>query len=214
MRALLFALALLASASGALPQETVAPAVRDVTAPGITPGPSGNGPLVREAVPAPPPEPPRWRRYFLPATVDAGTFVIDGRLTIRVSGVAPPAVDHTCTFAGGEAWPCGRTALHALRMFLRGRAIECLFPYADALAEVTAPCRVGATDLGAWLLSSGWAEPDELATDAYRAAALAARCAKLGLWRGAERPRGCPEPDTPAPDMELGEAPASPWLPD
>ena len=197
-------------------QEIVPPAARDVTPPGVTPGPSVDGPLLREAVPPPPPEPPRWRRYFLPPTTDAATFVIDGKLTIQVSGVTPPAVDDTCTFAGGEQWPCGRTALHALRMFLRGRAVECLFPYADSLTEVTAPCRVGGMDIGGWLLASGWAKPNELATGEYRETAAVARCSNLGLWQGAERPSDCPQPvqsDVPR-EIESGEPPSSPWLPD
>ena len=205
-----------ASTSDVFAQEIVPPAARDVTPPGVTPGPSVDGPLLREVVPPPPPEPPRWRRYFLPPTTDAATFMIDGKLTIRVSGVTPPAVGDTCTFDNGEPWPCGRTALHALRMFLRGRAVECLFPYADSLAEVTAPCRVGGADIGGWLLASGWAAPNDLATGEYREASAAARCANLGLWRGTERPGDCPPPvrfDV-SPEGEPGETRSSPWLPD
>lgn len=173
-------------------QEVVAPAIRDVTPPGMTPGPSGDGPLVREAVPPPAPEPPRWRRYFLPETTDAATFSVRNDLVIRIAGVTPPAVADTCTFADGASWPCGRTALHQFRLFLRGRAIECLFPYADSLVNVTAPCRVGTIDLGVWLLRAGWARPNDLATDDYRTATAEARCARRGIWQGAERPEFCP----------------------
>jgi endonuclease YncB( thermonuclease family) len=209
-------LALLFAASSATSQEIVAPAVRDVTPPGMTPGPKGEGPLIREAVPPRPPAPPRWRRYFLPETTDAATFRIDGRLTIRISGATPPPVGETCAFADGAPWPCGRTALHALRMYLRGRAIECYFPPVDGVAEVTAPCRVGGADLGAWLLAAGWARPNDLATDAYLTAAAGARCANLGIWRGAERPDYCPPRPVsePEPAPEVFESAASPWLPD
>lgn len=198
-----------ACAGHALAQDIVPP-VRDVTPPGVTRAPAGEGPLVREVPPPRPPEPPRWRRFFLPATTDAATFVIDGTLTIRVSGVTPPAIDDTCAFAGGEAWPCGRTALHALRMFLRGRAVECYFPPLDGLAEVVAPCRVGGVDLGAWLLASGWARANELATDEYLSASADAHCAGLGIWQGSERPGYCPE----EPAAESAEPAAGPWLSD
>jgi endonuclease YncB( thermonuclease family) len=171
--------------------EFVAPADRDVTPPGMTPGPRVDGPLVRQPVPPPPPEPPRWRRFFLPVTIDAATFAVDGR-TIAISGVSPPAVGARCPLADGGAWPCGRTALHALRMFLRGRAVECFVPYVEGAVDVVAPCRVGATDLGLWLLEAGWAQPDELATDDYRAAAGAARCAGRGMWRGRAPEAACP----------------------
>src|SRR5690606_31300187 len=164
---------------------------RDVTPPGVTPGPRGDGPLTREPVPPRPPDPPRWRRFFLPRTIDAATFIV-GERHIRVSGVAAPAADAECQGSEGAVWPCGRTALHALRMFLRGRAIECFFPPADAVADVIAPCRAGKTDLGLWLLAQGWAKPGAYATDAYRAAAETARCAGRGLWRGLAADASCP----------------------
>jgi len=163
--------------------EFVAPAARNVTPPGITPGPPSEGPLVREPVPPPPPEPPRWRRFFLPETTDAATFEVKSR-TIQITGVSAPSPDEKCPSANGGDWPCGQTALYSLRMFLRGRAVECFFPPVDATTKVIAPCRVGQTDLGLWLLSQGWVRIGEYATDEYRATAHAARCAGLGLWRG------------------------------
>jgi len=76
-------------------------------------------------------------------------------------------------------------------MLLRGRAVECFFPPPGEAIEIIAPCRVGATDLGLWLLSQGWGEPDQYATDDYRQAAQAARCAGRGLWRGASPDPSC-----------------------
>jgi endonuclease YncB( thermonuclease family) len=171
--------------------EIVPPAARDVTPPGITPGPSSEGPLVREPVPPPPPEPPRWRRFFLPQTTDAATFKAEER-TIRIAGVTVPTRDEVCRAAEGGEWPCGRTALYSLRMFLRGRAIECFYPHADTAVEITAPCRVGETDLGLWLLDQGWAKPGQYATDEYKAASAAARCKGRGLWRGTRPDASCP----------------------
>ncbi|MEX0851956.1 MAG: thermonuclease family protein [Bauldia sp.] len=153
-----------------------------MTPSGVTPAPSGKGPLVRVPTPPAPLEPARWRRFFLPQTADAATFRVGDR-TIRVSGVAAPAADASCGLAEGGGWPCGATALHSLRMFLRGRPVECYFPAVDGVADVTAPCRVGETDLGQWLLGQGWATPDGLATPEYRAVAEDARCARRGIWR-------------------------------
>jgi len=50
----------------------------------------------------------------------------------------------------------------------------------------------GKTDLGLWLLGAGWARPDKLATSEYLSASATARCAGLGIWRGAARPDYCP----------------------
>jgi endonuclease YncB( thermonuclease family) len=171
--------------------EAVLPATRDVSPPGITPPAIVGGPLTRIAVPPPPPDPPRWRRFFLPATADAATFTV-GTLAIHIAGVVALAPDATCNDADGSAWPCGATALFSFRRFLHGRAVECyMAPPGDA-KEVAAACRIGATDLGAWLLTAGWAKPGEGATDAYRADANTAACAGLGIWRGEAKPADCP----------------------
>ncbi|MCP4380612.1 MAG: thermonuclease family protein [Hyphomicrobiales bacterium] len=175
--------------------EIVPRASRDVTPPGITPGPTIDGPLLREPLPPPPPEPTQWRRFFLPRTTNGATFVTRQNLEIRVYGVAPPALDQTCERANGEVWPCGRTALFSLRMLLRGRAVECFLPALDGIDRAIAPCRIGRIDIGHWLLRQGWALPDDNATEEYRALAREARCDRLGMWRGA-----APEPDCPAAD--------------
>jgi endonuclease YncB( thermonuclease family) len=166
------------------------PTVRNVTPPGITPGPAVTGPLIREPTPTPAAQPARWQRFFLPETSDAATFHVLKR-TIHIAGISVPAAKDTCTESGGATWPCGQTALHSLRMFLRGRPIECFYPYVDTAVEITAPCRVGKADLGSWLLTQGWARPGEYATDAYVKASAAARCAKRGIWRGTTPDTSC-----------------------
>lgn len=174
-------------------QVVILPPTRDVTPPDMTPGPKVTGPLERIAPPPAPPPKARWWRFFLPETTDAATFRSDNK-TIRVAGVEPPPIDATCPLAGGESWPCGRTALYSLRRFLHGRAVECYFPEESDLADVTAPCRVGTSDIGLWLLSAGWARPNDLATDEYRKAATGAICAERGIWRGQTPPADCPPP--------------------
>jgi len=171
--------------------QVVPRATRNVTPPGMTPGPEVEGPLLREPLPPAPPEPAKWRRFFLPETTDAATFHAS-KLTIRVSGVDPVPVDRVCQRASGEEWPCGRTALFSLRMFLHGRAVECYLPPIGQAVEAIAPCRVGQTDLGTWLLRQGWGTPNGYATDAYRAAAIEGRCERHGMWQGSAADGTCP----------------------
>jgi len=203
--------------------EIVPPPSRDVTPPGVTPAPAGPGPLVREYVPPPqvsrplsdPPDrepvaappareplsdPLRWHRFILPETTDAATFVVDGR-SIRIAGVLALARSATCRNAADEDWPCGDVALDALRHFLLGRPVECSFLGADTSDPLIAPCRVGRTDLGSWLLRQGWAKAAGQASPLYRHAAADARCAGRGLWHGVDERADCmaikeqPEPD-------------------
>jgi len=188
----LAAVLIVALTSTALAAEIVPPATRDVTPSDMTPGPKGEGPLVREPAPPRPPDPARWRRFFLPVTTDAATLVVKD-LTIHIAGVTALAEDETCPLADGTEWPCGRTALYRFRLFLHGRAVECYFPYAGDVADITAPCRLAKTDLALWLLQQGWVRPSDLATDAYRTASAKARCSHLGIWRDAARPSFCPQ---------------------
>lgn len=174
--------------------EFVRPADRDVTPPGMTPGPQVDGPLIRQPVPPPPPDPPRWHRFFLPETLDAATLKVD-KGTIHIAGITAVPKEAACEIAGDGTWPCGRTALYALRMFLRGRAVECYFAAGEMDGEITVPCRVGQTDLGLWLLSQGWVAVGDDASGEYRAAAHEARCTNRGLWRKTEREADCPPPE-------------------
>ncbi len=174
-------------------QEIVPRATRNVTPPGVTPGPEVEGPLLRERLPEPerPPETGRWRRFLLPETTDAATFHVRD-VTIRISGVDPLPVDRVCARSDGEAWPCGQTALFSFRRFLGGRPVECFFPPIDRATEIIAPCRIGQIDLGEWVLRQGWGTPNQYATEAYRAAAVEGRCERLGMWRGTAADETCP----------------------
>lgn len=205
--ALAVLLAVAPLAARAQEEEIVPPPSRDVTPPGMTPAPVGPGPLVREpvgeSVPAPDPAPPPmimpirraappvgpgWHRFVLPETTDAATFVVHD-LTIRIAGVIAPARDATCHNAASEEWPCGDVALDAFRHFLLGRPVYC-FLNADKSNSQVAPCKVGKTDLGDWLLAQGWAKAAASASRKYRRAADDARCAGRGLWNGIdERPQ-------------------------
>ncbi len=77
-------------------------------------------------------------------------------------------------------------------MFLHGRAVECFLPSLDGIDRAIAPCRIGQTDIGWWLLRQGWATPDDNATEEYRTAAHEAHCDRLGMWRGTAADPSCP----------------------
>ena len=105
--------------------------------------------------PAPPPRKPITLQR--PGTVKAGLIAIRNR-SLTLTGVTPTELGRTCPDASGKEWPCGVTARTAMRLFLRNRAIACDLPDKDWLSGSTAACKIGDTDIGAWLVSSGWAE--------------------------------------------------------
>jgi endonuclease YncB( thermonuclease family) len=172
----------IAPAAPAEVAQMVEPAARDVTPPGIVPGPAVEGPLARLEVPPPLPPPPRWHRFFRPLIVEAGLFEAKGKF-IRLRGIEPLPADAQCIDGDGMEWPCGRTALMELRRLVRGRAIECNFSSGATDNPLLVFCRVATTDLALWLADRGWARPEADAPPEIRAAANAAHCAGRGVWR-------------------------------
>ncbi len=179
------------AAVGARAEDVVQPAGSDVSPPGVMPVRQGGAPVIREAAAATTAEQASWQRYVLPETTDAATFSVP-ELVIHIAGVHPPAASDTCTVADGGTWPCGQTALYALRRFLQGRPVECYFPDPEGVSDVTAPCRMGDVDIGLWLLKYGWARPGNFATEAYVSASKAAQCRQAGIWREETPPSDCP----------------------
>jgi len=178
--------------------------VRDVTPPGITPGPRVDGPLTRLAPAKPEPEPadqPRFERLFNPLVTSAGTLKLRER-QIRLAGIAAPEFAARCGDATGP-WPCGRIARAELRRLIRGRAVECALPEgADALPD-PADCSVAGQSLSEWLVRFGWAAA---AGERFAGLEAEARSAKRGLWGPGPR---AGQPPLAAAAVEPASAPES-----
>jgi endonuclease YncB( thermonuclease family) len=163
-------------------REIVPRASRNVTPPGVTPGPPVTGPLVRvptppKPEPEPPPPQPRVERLFRPVVDSAGALTTAaGRISL--AGIEAPEPEATCG-EGSAAWPCGRVARAELMRFIRGRAIECHVPPGEEDIPESTRCSVAGTDIGEWLVRQGWARP---AVEAYADAAREAEEARRGLW--------------------------------
>lgn len=158
-------------------------------------------PLSQLSLALPPPPPPKnpWagKPLFRPVALESALFESGGH-TIAISGVESVALDESCTYEG-TSWPCGVRARTAFRFWLRGRALVCQIPEAEQDKEVMrASCRLAKQDVGAWLVSNGWA----LAAPGgpYAQAEEKARAARMGIF-------GAP-PDTSS-VSEVPDAPAS-----
>lgn len=134
---------------------------RDVTPPGIRSGPVRryDPPPRREAAETEEaPSETIESRSFPRVVVEGAGVLRAGDRRIRLAGLSAPEPDATCGGSAGEEWPCGRAAMAALRLLVRNRTLEC-----DILGDedevMSARCKVGGRDLGAWLVEQGWAEP-------------------------------------------------------
>jgi endonuclease YncB( thermonuclease family) len=95
-------------------------------------------------------------QVYRPVAAAAGRIESDG-LTIILAGIDILEPEQTCRGVNGD-WPCGMVARTAFRYFLRGRALDCDLPDGELPQSLTATCRLGAQDLGAWLVANGWAK--------------------------------------------------------
>ncbi|EJT02845.1 thermonuclease family protein [Rhizobium sp. CCGE 510] len=113
-----------------------------------------------------------------PAVENAGMLSF-GERRLQLAGIVPTPADRICGPAGRQ-WPCGMMAKTALRQLLRNRSIACDIDPAEWKQMVTAACRLGTQDLGAWLAENGWAEV--AAGSPLASAAETARQAGKGLY--------------------------------
>ena len=125
----------------------------------------------------PPPE-PEITLFHRPVATGSASFEAMGYKLV-IAGTQSVGVDEACT-QGSIVWPCGMRARTAVRMWLRGRTLTCAPPPKDKNKVAVVTCDLGKQDVGAWLVSNGWARaaPD----GPYAEAEAKARKAKMGIF--------------------------------
>lgn len=117
---------------------------------------------------------------FRPVASAAGRFSAQGH-TITIAGIRILEPHRACGSPDGATWPCGMRARTAFRSWLRGRAVTCDLAGARRVAGAeVASCALAGQDMGAWLVSNGWALADP--EGPYLHAGKAAREARRGIF--------------------------------
>ncbi|MDN3714331.1 thermonuclease family protein [Paracoccus cavernae] len=122
------------------------------------------------------------------SVVDGDTIEIHGT-RIRLRRVDAPEAAQLCEDQEGKSWRCGQQAALALDQFIGRRVVHCNELGKGKYRRTLASCRVGRTDLGAWLVSEGWAIAYLDRKGLYREAQDQAEANKRGIRSGRfERP--------------------------
>ncbi|MES1197354.1 MAG: thermonuclease family protein [Pseudomonadota bacterium] len=109
--------------------------------------------------------------------IDGDTFDLAGA-RIRLWGVDAPERRQRC-----EAGEPGPLATAALAQIIAGRDVSCTPRDTDRYGRTVAACRAGGRDLGADMVSEGWAwDYTHYSGGHYRAEERSARDAGRGVW--------------------------------
>jgi endonuclease YncB( thermonuclease family) len=140
------------------------------------------GPLSELALALPPkPVPPdQWKGTLLHRALATASATFESMgYKVAIAGTESVAPDETCVYEG-EEWACGSRARAAVRRWLRGRALSCILPPDPERTMLVAPCKLGKQDVGAWLVSMGWARATP--GGPYVEAEAAARHGLMGIF--------------------------------
>ncbi len=115
--------------------------------------------------------------------LSGSTFVInDARL--KLYGLDTPDLSQTCLSRRGEDYPCGRTAKKKLEKLLLNKYLECKIAYQSAPNDYFVTCTLQNYDVGATMVSVGWAVADRQISEVYVPYEEQARRSHEGLWAG------------------------------
>ena len=117
------------------------------------------------------------------SVIDGDTLSFaDGK--VRLAGMDAPERKQTCR-RYGAAYACGDEAIRALRRLIGPYRVRCNATKRDRYGRLVATCSAGViADLGARMVSDGWAVNAARYAPDYGAEEAAARAARRGLHAG------------------------------
>ena len=110
------------------------------------------------------------------AVVVNGNTLIIGTRQIYLRGVEAPETDQYC-LVGRIKWACGKQAARELSKKIAGQPVKC-----KLRGEDDADCFGGGVNLGAWMVSNGWATASRRVS-IYAGEERKAKRDKRGIWR-------------------------------
>jgi endonuclease YncB( thermonuclease family) len=120
------------------------------------------------------------------SVIDGDTLDLHGK-RIRLHGIDAPESRQSCS-REGQSWRCGQQASLALSDHIASRTLRCEQRDIDRYKRIVAVCYMGAEDVNAWLVRSGWAMAYRQYSKDYIAVEMEARTAHVGIWTGEVQP--------------------------
>lgn len=102
----------------------------------------------------------------------------------KLYGIAAPVAGQKCFDKRSQSYNCGHSATQKLSKLVKGKKVTCQSVTQYAANQIVATCSLQGYDIGASMVSVGWALADRRVTLAYIPYEKEARKAHLGLWAG------------------------------
>ncbi len=115
--------------------------------------------------------------------IHANVFYIGGRY-VRLYGVDAPDNDQICSDVNGSSYNCGQEAVSWVRGWIDNNVIDCYLLKIEPNGQDLATCVWGDYDIGAALVSAGWALANTRETEIYIPYEVKAKSESSGLWQG------------------------------
>ena len=117
------------------------------------------------------------------SVIDGDTLDIHGT-RIRLHGIDAPESVQLCLDPSQKSWRCGQQAALALAEKIGRAVVRCDKRDVDRYHRIVAVCRLGDTDLNAWMVRQGWAVAYSRYSRDYVEDENAAQKARVGIWVG------------------------------
>lgn len=115
--------------------------------------------------------------------LSGSVFKMNG-MFIKLYGISAPVPNQTCLDKRSANYNCGRVATQKLKKLLNGKLLSCTPVTWYTPSEIVATCSYNNYDIGASMVSVGWALADRRVTPAYVPYEKEARAQTAGLWAG------------------------------
>ncbi len=114
---------------------------------------------------------------------NATTFSM-GQMRLKLYGIDAPDVNQPCVNKRNEHYACGRMAKKKLEKLLLNKNVMCQLIQPIGANYYAATCKIQGYDIGATMVSVGWAVADRKVSAVYIPYEQQAHQANQGLWSG------------------------------
>lgn len=115
--------------------------------------------------------------------VEGDLLAVEGT-AIRLMGIDAPDPGQKCKNRYGHELDCFKVATAVLAAMIKDEEVVCVVAEKDRTGEKKGECRVRGVDLGAAMVSRGWAFQYAALSAAYQQGEAFAQSKKMGLWAG------------------------------